>query len=135
MWELLLSLGLRIAGSGQGPLWCQPSLYGDWGQLGTSWRGGSECHRSSSLSLPPALLILDYLFIYVCICVCESICVCMHLCVWKPEVSLWCRPQVLTTLAFETESLPGPDVTNFYVGFQDQIQPPFQFTYNCLIYF
>lgn len=54
---------------------------------------------------------------------------------WKPEVSLWYRPQVLATLAFETESLTGLDVINFYVGFQDQIQPPLQLTYNCLIYF
>lgn len=42
----------KVAGSGLSPLWFQPALYGDWGQPGATWHGGSECHRASLLSLP-----------------------------------------------------------------------------------
>lgn len=67
MWELRLSLQLRVAGSGLSTPWCQLSLYGDWGQPETAWHGGSEYHGGSPLSLTPALLMLGYLYVYMCV--------------------------------------------------------------------
>lgn len=52
-------------------------------------------------------------------CICVSVYV--YLRMWKPEVSVWCCPQVLSILVIEMGFLTSPDFTNFYVGFKDSI--------------
>lgn len=50
----------------------------------------------------------------------ESVYACVDICLWRPEITVGCLPQLVSTCLFETECLPAEpefaDGLDFLVG-------------------
>lgn len=75
-------------------------------QEGTSYHS----HTGQAISLMCENVFFSFLFVCTCFCMCVYV---VHICarVWSPEGHLQCHSIGTVPLAFETESLSGPQLT------------------------